>query len=111
MSNTDQTINVLVSHALDFSDEQHSIVRLINLHQPNRQTQTITQWVTLKRSVKIDCVTGDKTYGRWSTDYWDEYEVPTFNGYTPSQSTVEETPVSSDMTDQVVDIYYTQNDK
>ncbi|UQS83156.1 BspA family leucine-rich repeat surface protein [Bombilactobacillus thymidiniphilus] len=109
MDNVDQIINVSVSHIIDFSYEQHSITRIINLHQPNAQIQSIKQYVTLRRSVETDRVTGTRTYGQWSVGNWNEYDVPMLDGYMPSQLTVAAMPITIYTPDQLIDIYYTHN--
>lgn len=60
----------------------------------------------LKRNIYQDAVTGDKVYGTWHGDTWDTVLVPKVSGYTASQDTVAEQAVTTDTTDQVIDIFY-----
>ena len=102
-----QIIQVNVSHKQEESMEYKSITRTVNLHQKNGQTKTYNQVALLQRSVEIDAVTGNKTYGHWSTGYWDAISIPTVAGYTASQDHVAAQQVADQDTDQIIDVYYT----
>ena len=102
-----QIIQVNVSHKQEESMEYKTITRTVNLHQTNGQIKTYNQVALLQRSVKIDAVTGNKTYGHWNTGYWDAINIPTIAGYTASQDQVAEQLVTDQDTNQTVDVYYT----
>ena len=102
-----QIIQVNVSHKQEESMEYKTITRTVNLHQTNGQIKTYNQVALLQRSVQIDAVTGNKTYGRWNTGYWDAINIPTVAGYTASQDQVADQLVTDQDTNQTVDVYYT----
>ena len=102
-----QIIQVNVSHKQEESMEYKTITRTVNLHQTNGQIKTYNQVALLQRSVQIDAVTGNKTYGHWNTGYWDAINIPTVAGYTASQDQVAEQLVTDQDTNQTVDVYYT----
>ena len=101
-----QIIKVNVSHKQEESMEYKTITRTVNLHQTNGQIKTYNQVVLLQRSVQIDAVTGNKTYGHWNTGYWDAINIPTVAGYTASQDQVAAQLVTDQDSDQTVDVYY-----
>ena len=102
-----QIIQVNVSHKQEESMEYKTITRTVNLHQTNGQIKTYNQVALLQRSVQIDAVTGNKTYGHWNTGYWDAINIPTVAGYTASQDQVADQLVTDQDTNQTVDVYYT----
>ena len=102
-----QIIQVNVSHKQEESMEYKTITRTMNLHQTNGQIKTYNQVALLQRSVQIDIVTGNKTYGDWNTGYWDAINIPTVAGYTASQDQVAAQLVTDQDSDQTVDVYYT----
>ena len=104
-----QIIQVNVSHKQEESMEYKTITRTMNLHQTNGQIKTYNQVALLQRSVQIDIVTGNKTYGHWNTGYWDAINIPTVAGYTASQDQVAAQLVTDQDSDQTVDVYYTPN--
>ena len=102
-----QIIQVNVSHKQEESMEYKTITRTVNLHQTNGQIKTYNQVALLQRSVQIDAVTGNKTYGHWNTGYWDAINIPKVAGYTASQDQVAAQQVTDQDSDQTVDVYYT----
>ena len=104
-----QIIKVNVSHKQEESMEYKTITRTVNLHQTNGQIKTYNQVALLQRSVQIDIVTGNETYGHWNTGYWDAINIPTVAGYTASQDQVAAQLVTDQDSDQTVDVYYTPN--
>ena len=102
-----QIIQVNVSHKQEESMEYKTITRTVNLHQTNGQIKTYNQVALLQRSVQIDIVTGNETYGHWNTGYWDAINIPTVAGYTASQDQVAAQLVTDQDSDQTVDVYYT----
>ncbi|MCZ3622340.1 MucBP domain-containing protein [Lactobacillus mulieris] len=96
----------------DGVDTTKTITRTINVHKPDGSTETTTQRVTFTRTVAVDEVTGKVTSSTpWTSTNPDypEYTVPSIDGYTPSQSTVEKlTPKATD-NDSTVDVTYTGN--
>ena len=87
-------------------DLNKTVTRTINVKKPNG-TITKIQNVRLSRTATVDEVTGEVTYGEWSTGNWDAYNVPVVSGYKPSQSVVKAQVVTGDTESQTVDITYT----
>ena len=94
-------------HGVGHNDLNKTIVRTIEVTAPTGKTDTVKQTAKLTRSADVDEVTGEVTYGKWTTGVWSSYNVPTVTGYTPSQAVVAEVTVNADMTDQTVKIMYT----
>ncbi|WP_278558573.1 mucin-binding protein, partial [Limosilactobacillus vaginalis] len=87
-------------------DLNKTIVRTIIVHTPGATPTTLHQDAKLTRTATVDEVTGEVTYGEWSTGNWDAYNVPTVAGYTPSQTTVQKVNVTSETQPATVDITY-----
>ena len=95
----------------DVKQETKDITRTIIVHAPNGTDQTVTQKATLTREVLLDATTGKtKSAGEWSTDKWERYSAPEFEGYTPSPAQIDETAVNKDTQDTTVEISYTANE-
>lgn len=101
-----QNFTVYLTHQTVSSTEKQTITRTINVHLPNGTVTTVVQPVTLTRTVTTDQVSGQQTTSDWSTGEWEAYQLPTIAGYTASQSTVVQTPVNADTTNQVIDVNY-----
>lgn len=106
---TTQVLNVYLIHATVDSTASKTVIRTINVHNPDGTVTTTTQLVILTRTVTTDQVTGKETYGEWSTSTWDQYTIPSQTGYTPSRTTVDTTTVDGQTYDQTFDVYYTPN--
>ena len=91
------------------NDLNKAITRTIKVTTPDGQTKTVAQTVKLTRTATVDEVTGEVTYGKWSTDQWDAYDVPSLNGYTATQTEISATPVDENTKNQTVDVSYTPN--
>lgn len=103
--NADQNYTVKLTHRIDESEDKRTVTRTIKLHEPDG-VKTITQKATITREVKTDAVTGEKTYGEWSKDKWDEFDSPEIKGYTASLDKVLKEIVDGNTKDKIVDIYY-----
>lgn len=108
-SQTDQSFKIYLVHQTKQASETKTITRTINVQKPDGTTTTIEQPVILSRIVTTDLVTGVQTKGDWPTGEWDNYQVPTVDGYTPSQSAVGNTSLDSNTTDQTIDVIYQAN--
>ena len=91
------------------TDLNKTVTRTIKITTPDGQTKTFAQTVKLTRTADVDEVTGEVTYSKWTTGNWSNYDVLTVPGYTASQNEVPATEVTSDMTDQTINISYTAN--
>ena len=94
---------------VETNDLNKTITRTIKLTTPDGQTKTVAQTAKLTRNADVDEVTGEVTYGKWTTGQWDSYEIPALKGYTPSQASVEATPVDESTKDQSVEVNYIPN--
>ena len=91
------------------ADLNKTITRTINVTTPNGKITTTKQVANLYRDATYDNVTGEVTYGQWSTGRWDEFDVPAIDDYTPNQSKVSAHKVTADDIDTTINITYTQN--
>ena len=91
--------------------EYKTITRTINLHLKSTQglpdtiNTSIKQKATVHRQVTTD-KNGQKTYGEWSQDYWEEYNAPKTDTGMPKPAKVAKQIVDGNTQDQTVDIYY-----
>ena len=91
--------------------EYKTITRTINLHLrsaqgwPDTINTSIKQKATIHRQVTTD-ENGQKTYGEWSQDYWEEYNAPNSSISNPNPAKVAKQIVDGNTQDQTVDIYY-----
>lgn len=93
-------------------DLHKTVTRTVNITDPHtKKTTTTTQVSHLTREADVDEVTGDVTYGTWTTDDkdWIAVDVPGVAGYTPSQASVGKTTVDGDTKDATIDITYQAN--
>ena len=104
-----QVIKVSVNPKSVQNTELKTITRTINVHQPDGSIKTYNQVAVIRRTVSLDQITGEKTYGSWHNDSWDEFKVPAIAGYTPSQATVTGQEVTADSENEQVEIYYSAN--
>ena len=104
-----QVIKVSVNPKSVQNTELKTITRTINVHQPDGSIKTYNQVAIIRRTVSQDQITGEKNYGSWHNDSWDEFKVPAITGYTPSQATVTGQEVTADSENEQVEIYYFAN--
>ena len=105
-----QTITVHLVHQMKTVSESKTVTRTINVHTPHDGAKTIKQTAELTRKVTTDQVTGEKTYGDWSTAEWDRYAVPAIAGYVPSVEQVAQQVVNGITTDQIIDVTYSSGE-
>ena len=96
---------VAAAPVAETSTESRAVSRLINIHQPDNTTKTITQTAMIKRQVNTN-EDGSIDYGAWSTATWEAYDVPVFAGYSASSKQIPAAVVDGQTQDQVVDIFY-----
>ena len=96
-------------HGVEASDLNKTATRTIKVTTPDGKTTTTKQTVKLTRTATVDEVTGDVSYGKWTTGQWAKYDVPTVSGYTATQTEVAAVSVNEHTTDQTVNITYTAN--
>ncbi|MFR0595373.1 mucin-binding protein, partial [Limosilactobacillus mucosae] len=88
------------------NDLNQTITRTIQVNDPYSGGNDITQTAKISRSATVDMVDGSVVYGDWSTAQWPEYVVPTIDGYTPTQVTVEKKSVTNGDQDETVAVEY-----
>ena len=89
-------------------NEYKTVNRTINLHISypyDNEIISFTQKATIHRQVTVNN-DETKTYGEWSTDYWDEYNAPYIESMPPRPAKVAKQIVDGNTQDQTVDIYY-----
>lgn len=97
------------------SDLNQTIIRTINITEPGKEKATTTQTARIFRDATVDQVTGDVTYGDWSTDStsWDAVAVPSRDGYTTvlsdGQSRIPAVTVKDGQKNVTIDVTYTAN--
>ena len=106
-----QDVVVELNHKTSQVTDSQTVTRTINVTSPDGRVKTTKQTAELTRTGTKDAVTGDITWGDWSTGSWKQFNVPTVAGYTPSQSAVPTESVSVDTKDQTIDISYTANEQ
>ena len=106
-----QDVIVELNHKTSQVTDSQTVTRTINVTSPDGRVKTTKQTAELTRTGTKDAVTGDITWGDWSTGSWKQFNVPTVAGYTPSQSAVPTESVSVDTKDQTIDISYTANEQ
>ncbi len=97
---------------VDKKDLNKTVKRTITVKKPDGSTVDASQETTLTRTATVDEVTGQVTYGKWTTSKLDKYNAPEIPGYTPSQAEVPAVDqVTVDYTDPKIEITYTPNDQ
>ena len=89
------------------NDLNKTVTRTIKVIAPTGQVTTTVQTVHLTREAVVDEVTGEVTYGNWTTGEWEAVPVPVIAGYTPSQREVPAVKVTATTKSQVITINYT----
>ncbi len=72
---------------------------------------TVTQTATFTRTATVNMVTGEVTYGDWTSEdaELDAVDSPVIDGYTPNLANVPALTVDADSVDSTVIVVYTQN--
>lgn len=76
-----QTLNVPVVAAHKRTYDTQTITRRIVENLPGQSPRVINQTATLQRPVDTNLVTGEVTYGNWSTDTWPAFTPDAVPGY------------------------------
>ena len=93
------------------SDLNQTITRTINVTNPDGTKSTEVQTAKLYRDASYDNVTGEVTYGEWSTGSWEESSPAEIKGYTASEKVVPAVEVKNGQKDETVNITYTANEQ
>ena len=108
---------------INYRDLNKTLTRTVTINYPHGAIKTIKQTVDFARDAIVDMVTGEIiSYTPWQAvdpstrnydtegkyNYYDHIDVPTVDGYTPSQTTVEKVyPNGASDADTSVEITYT----
>ncbi|KEK16338.1 LPXTG-motif cell wall anchor domain protein [Limosilactobacillus reuteri] len=93
------------------NDLNQTITRTIVVTNPDGTKSTEVQTAKLYRDATYDNVTGEVTYGEWSTGDWKESTPAQIKGYTSSESIVPAVEVKNGQKDETVNITYTANEQ
>lgn len=91
------------------NDLNQTITRTINVTAPDGKVTTIPQVATIYRDATYDNVTGQVTYGEWSTAKWAEFVPQAIAGYTSSEASIPAVEIKDGQKDVTVDITYIAN--
>ena len=104
-------ILVELDHNTESVSDSDTVTRTINTTDPDGKVATIKQTATITRTGTKDLVTGMTNWNNWSTASLPSYEVPTFAGYTPSQTTVGAIRVGHNTNNSEVNVIYKANEQ
>ena len=107
----EKTVTGEVINGAHASDLNQTITRTINVTNPDGTKSTEVQTAKLYRDASYDNVTGEVTYGEWSTAKWSEFTPKKIDGYTPSESVVPAVEVKNGQPDETINITYTANEQ
>nr|WP_255463194.1 ZmpA/ZmpB/ZmpC family metallo-endopeptidase-related protein [Lactobacillus sp. 3B(2020)] len=105
---TDQNevIVIKLGHQTQASAETKTVTRTIKLTFPDHREQAVPQVVTLTRIKTTDQVTGEETFGPWSTATWTAYQIPTIPGFAPSLTQAPKQAVTALTDNQTLSVTY-----
>ena len=99
------------------NDLNKTVTRTIKVTTPDGQNKTIAQTAKLTRTADVDEVTGNVTYGDWTTQTVPAVDVPQVPGYTAAVSgaTLQDGKIPGDTlrdgyTDPKIEVTYTAHD-
>ena len=107
----EKTVTGKVINGAHANDLNQTITRTINVTNPDGTKSTEVQTAKLYRDASYDNVTGEVTYGEWSTAKWSEFTPKKIDGYTPSESVVPAVEVKNGQPDETINITYTANEQ
>lgn len=107
----EKTVTGSVIDGAHENDLNQTITRTIVVTNPDGTKQTIPQAAKIYRNATYDNVTGEVTYGEWSTAKWGAYTPENIPGYTVSESIVPAVEVKNGQQDENVNITYIANEQ
>lgn len=116
---SDQVIAFEIEHQIqDVSatdpDAQKVVTRVINVFDPHKGLDTITNSITLVRTAIKDLVTNRTAYGEWQNpdhQVFDEFNVPQLTGYTASRDQIAAYMPNGEDTTLTYNITYSANEQ
>ena len=111
--NTPIVGNLVYPNGLDEKDLNQTVTRTINLHYPTGEVKSIVQEIEFTRTGYFNPNTGQVYYDGWESEnnVFEKYDVPSVDGYTPSQSEVAAKEIASPIANETVDIYYSAGNR
>ena len=106
-----KTVTGKVINGAHANDLNQTITRTINVTNPDGTKSTEVQTAKIYRNASYDNVTGEVTYGEWSTGSWEESSPAEIKGYTASEKVVPAVEVKNGQKDETVNITYTANEQ
>ncbi|GFI20151.1 MBG domain-containing protein [Lactobacillus johnsonii] len=106
-----KTVTGEVINGAHASDLNQTITRTINVTNPDGTKSTEVQTAKIYRDASYDNVTGEVTYGEWSTGSWKEFSPAEIKGYSASEKVVPAVEVKDGQKNVTVDITYTANEQ
>ena len=88
-----------------------AITRTINVINPDGTKSTEVQTAKIYRDARYDDVTGQVTYGEWSTASWKEFIPAEVKGYTASEEEIPAVEVKNGQKDETIEVTYTANEQ
>lgn len=106
-----KTVTGKVINGAHANDLNQTITRTINVTNPDGTKSTEVQTAKLYRDASYDNVTGEVTYGEWSTGSWEKFNPAEIEGYSASEKVVLAVEVKDGQKNVTVDITYTANEQ
>lgn len=96
-----QSFTIVLSHQQSTENGQKTITRTIHYKYSDgsQASPDKVQTITLTRTGSKDAVTGEITWGAWSTGSFDAVTSPTIAGYTPDYAQIDAETVDGNSTD------------
>lgn len=88
-----------------------AITRTINVINPDGTKSTEVQTAKIYRDARYDDVTGQVTYGEWSTASWKEFIPAEVKGYTASEEVIPAVEVKNGQKDETIEVTYAANEQ
>lgn len=104
-------INILVVPNMTTDYDTKSVVRTINITDPDGITKTIHQTAVLTRTGNKNEVTNEITWSSWSESHWDAFDTPVMPGYTPNIANVPYQVVDNNSEPVTINISYIANEQ
>ena len=107
----EKTVTGKVIDGAHANDLNQTITRTINVTNPDGTKSTEVQTAKIYRNASYDNVTGEVTYGEWSTGSWEEFSPAEIKGYSASEKVVPAVEVKDGQKDETINITYTANEQ
>lgn len=103
-----RTYTIKLKEIFDQTIETRKITRTISIVNPDKSRRIIQQVAILTRVVEVGKASKRKIDHEWSTNLWDAYIPANITGYSPNVKAANESLVTEDTKDQVININYVE---